>query len=81
MIEIMKGTTKYLAPSTLGVGLVEGYNEIGLERSLSKPQLRREVCSSSYILDQLKLDLNPLQNRLRDRWFKSAKAQGLRVTC
>jgi DNA topoisomerase-3 len=39
----MEGTTKYLVPSTLGMGLVEGYNKIGFERSLSKPQLRRDV--------------------------------------
>jgi hypothetical protein len=30
-------------PSTLGIGLIEGYNEIGFEKSLSKPQLRRET--------------------------------------
>lgn len=34
---------KYLVPSALGVGLVEGYNRIGFDRSLSKPHLRREV--------------------------------------
>lgn len=39
----MEGGTKYLVPSTLGIGLVEGYNSIGFEKSLSKPQLRREV--------------------------------------
>lgn len=38
-----EGTTTYLVPSTLGIGLVEGYNAIGFEKSLSKPQLRREV--------------------------------------
>ncbi|KDQ18485.1 hypothetical protein BOTBODRAFT_103685 [Botryobasidium botryosum FD-172 SS1] len=38
-----EGATKYLVPSTLGIGLVEGYNKIGFERSLSKPQLRRET--------------------------------------
>lgn len=35
--------TKYLVPSTLGIGLVEGFNAIGFDRSLSKPHLRREV--------------------------------------
>jgi DNA topoisomerase-3 len=45
VMERMEGSTKYLIPSTLGVGLVHGYNQIGLEKSLSKPQLRREVCS------------------------------------
>ena len=34
---------KYLVPSALGIGLVEGYNQIGLDRSLSKPHLRAEV--------------------------------------
>ncbi|EJD03211.1 prokaryotic type I DNA topoisomerase [Fomitiporia mediterranea MF3/22] len=43
VIERMEGVVKYLVPSTLGIGLVEGYNEIGFERSLSKPQLRRDT--------------------------------------
>ncbi|KAG8969678.1 DNA topoisomerase [Tulasnella sp. 419] len=38
-----EGSVTYLVPSTLGVGLIEGYNRIGFERSLSKPQLRRET--------------------------------------
>lgn len=42
-MERMDGSTKYLVPSTLGIGLVEGYNKIGFDKSLSKPQLRREV--------------------------------------
>ncbi|KAL1411723.1 DNA topoisomerase [Vanrija albida] len=37
--------SKYLVPSQLGIGLVEGYNAIGFDRSLSKPHLRREVSS------------------------------------
>ncbi|KAF7315785.1 DNA topoisomerase [Mycena indigotica] len=43
VIEKAEGGTKYLLPSTLGIGLVEGYNDLGLEQSLSKPQLRRET--------------------------------------
>ena len=43
VIERMEGAIKYLVPSTLGIGLVEGYNEIGFDKSLSKPQLRRDV--------------------------------------
>lgn len=43
VLERMEGSTKYLVPSTLGIGLVEGYNEVGFDKSLSKPQLRREV--------------------------------------
>ncbi len=38
-----EGRVKYLVPSTLGIGLVEGYNKIDLEKSLSKPFLRRET--------------------------------------
>jgi DNA topoisomerase-3 len=45
--ERMDGSVKHLVPSKLGIGLVEGYNDIDFERSLSKPQLRREV---SFIL-------------------------------
>ncbi|ETW80507.1 hypothetical protein HETIRDRAFT_46055 [Heterobasidion irregulare TC 32-1] len=43
VIARMEGSMKYLVPSILGIGLVDGYNEIGFERSLSKPQLRRET--------------------------------------
>jgi DNA topoisomerase-3 len=43
VIERMEGGTKYLVPSTLGIGLIEGYNQIGLAKSVSKPSLRREV--------------------------------------
>ncbi|KAI0256361.1 DNA topoisomerase [Lactifluus subvellereus] len=39
----MEGSVKYLVPSTFGIGLVNGYNDIGFDRSLSKPQLRRET--------------------------------------
>lgn len=46
VIERMEGTVKHLVPSTLGIGLIEGYNEIDFDRSLSKPQLRREVSVS-----------------------------------
>ncbi|CAK9780934.1 unnamed protein product [Cutaneotrichosporon oleaginosum] len=38
-----EGKENFLVPSTLGVGLVEGYNAIGFDRSLSKPHLRRET--------------------------------------
>ena len=33
----------YFSPTTLGLALVEGYDEIGFDRSLAKPALRREV--------------------------------------
>ncbi|KAF9557949.1 prokaryotic type I DNA topoisomerase [Agrocybe pediades] len=38
-----EGATTYLIPSTLGIGLIKGYNEIGLAKNVSKPQLRRET--------------------------------------
>lgn len=38
-----EGRTEYLLPSTLGIGLVKGYDDIGLDKSLCKPHLRREV--------------------------------------
>ncbi|KAJ6498952.1 prokaryotic type I DNA topoisomerase [Mycena sanguinolenta] len=43
VLEEFEGGTKYLLPSTLGIGLIEGYNEMGLDKSVSKPQLRRET--------------------------------------
>ena len=43
VVERMEGRTKYLVPSSLGMGLIEGYDKIEFEKSLSKPQLRREV--------------------------------------
>ncbi|KAI5123889.1 hypothetical protein M0805_005705 [Coniferiporia weirii] len=43
VLERPEGATKYLVPSTLGIGLIEGYNEIGFDKSLSKPQLRRDT--------------------------------------
>ncbi|KAJ1770695.1 DNA topoisomerase 3-alpha [Coemansia sp. RSA 1843] len=40
---VFKSREETLTPSTLGIGLVEGYDAIGLELSLSKPYLRRET--------------------------------------
>ena len=37
------GTVQRFIPSTLGVALIEGYDSIGLETSLSKPFLRKEM--------------------------------------
>ena len=45
----MEGKTKYLVPSSLGIGLIEGYEKIEFEKSLSKPQLRREVIGVSVV--------------------------------
>jgi hypothetical protein len=50
---------KYLVPSSLGVGLVEGYNAIGFDRSLSKPHLRAEVSAGLHFSHgQLKIRRN-----------------------
>ena len=38
-----EGRVDYLVPSTLGIGLVEGYNRMNLDKSLCKPHLRAEV--------------------------------------
>ncbi|CAE7101189.1 unnamed protein product [Rhizoctonia solani] len=43
VISRQEDSTKYLVPSTLGIGLIEGYNRIGFDKSLSKPLLRRET--------------------------------------
>ncbi|ORX38825.1 putative DNA topoisomerase type I [Kockovaella imperatae] len=43
VLEKQEQKVKYLLPSLLGIGLVEGFNRVGLDRSLSKPQLRAET--------------------------------------
>ncbi|TCD68059.1 DNA topoisomerase [Steccherinum ochraceum] len=43
VIARQRGSTKFLVPSTLGIGLVDGYNAIEHEKSLSKPELRRDT--------------------------------------
>lgn len=43
VIERMEGAVKYLIPSTLGVGLIEGYDRIGLPKNVGRTRLRREV--------------------------------------
>lgn len=57
VMERMEGATKYLVPSTLGIALVDGYNKIGFDKSLSKPQLRRDVRLDSLHPDDLPIDL------------------------
>ncbi|VDC07578.1 unnamed protein product [Peniophora sp. CBMAI 1063] len=54
VVQKIEGGTTYLLPSRLGMGLVDGYNSIDFDRSLSKPQLRRmtersmvEVCEGT----------------------------------
>jgi DNA topoisomerase III len=49
----MEGAVKYLIPSTLGVGLIEGYNRIGLPKNVGRTQLRREVGTSQSISSTL----------------------------
>jgi DNA topoisomerase III len=38
-----RGPVEYFIPSTLGVALVEGYDRVGIDVSLSKPFLRKEM--------------------------------------
>lgn len=80
VMERMEGATKYLVPSTLGIGLVEGYNRIGFDRSLSKPQLRRAVRHN--ILGG-KINLGELTCFYRRNaiWFASVTVRKPRTTC
>lgn len=55
MIEKQEQKVKYLVPSLLGIALVEGFDQIGLDRSLTKPHLRAEV--SPQPSHQLQLNL------------------------
>lgn len=60
VIKQKQGNVEYLVPSTLGIGLVEGYNAIGFDKSLCKPHLRRQVSSpflSLYSLESLLISL------------------------
>jgi DNA topoisomerase-3 len=43
VVEHFEGATKYLLPSTLGLGLVEGYDRLAITKGITKPMLRREV--------------------------------------
>ena len=38
-------------PSTLGIGLVEGYDSMHFDISLIKPFLRKQVCLISFYVD------------------------------
>lgn len=68
-----EGKENLLVPSTLGVGLVEGYNAIGFDRSLSKPHLRREVRLASCEIGT--------NSRLSIAWSSSAKGIKTRTRC
>lgn len=43
------GGVQEFIPTTLGVALIEGYDNVGIETSLSKPFLRKEVSDSGHI--------------------------------
>lgn len=72
VIERMQGATKYLVPSTLGIGLVEGYNEIGFDRSLSRPEMRREVGSIRDLLISSD-SCSSTSDRRSVKWFRYVK--------
>ncbi|KAH9892651.1 prokaryotic type I DNA topoisomerase [Cubamyces lactineus] len=90
VIERMRGSTKYLLPSPLGIGLVEGYDAVGFEQSLSKPELRREterrmvdICQGQKTKNQvLNESLERYQEmfvRIRREFQKLAEAVGRRI--
>jgi hypothetical protein len=79
VIERMAGGTKYLIPSTLGIGLIEGYNRIGLAKNVSKPQLRREV--GTHRNPHLPLNFTLFFGRLNVEWCKFVKAQAPKMIC
>lgn len=60
-------------PTTLGVALVEGYESVGFETSLSKPFLRKEVCVSSKRAHQnatLRCMTDGIKNEGHMRWYQ-----------
>lgn len=72
-----EGNTEYLVPSTLGIGLVEGYNAVGFETSLSKPHLRRLVRPfppqfHDLVLPRGLVLTSKTYHRLNIEWLKSA---------
>lgn len=78
VIERMEGATKYLVPSTLGIGLIEGYNRIGLAKNVSKPQLRREVSAGWSSYSGI-FFMDPC--RRNAEWFKFAKGPRRSTIC
>ncbi len=40
----LRGSVEEFIPTTLGVALIEGYENLEFETSLSKPFLRKQVC-------------------------------------
>jgi DNA topoisomerase-3 len=57
-------------PTTLGVALIEGYDNVGIETSLSKPFLRKEVgsaehCENAALLLTLSLDGSSDESHMR----------------
>ena len=52
-------------PTTLGVALVEGYANLQFETSLTKPFLRKEVCTCSWVLHDSKKQLTIVQMELQ----------------
>jgi len=80
VIERIEGGVKYLIPSTLGVGLIEGYNRIGLAKNVSKPQLRREVGTHRNPHLRLKNGFF-FFDRPNVEWCKFVKAQAPKMIC
>ncbi|BGP16682.1 DNA topoisomerase [Rhodosporidiobolus nylandii] len=70
-----EGQIDYLVPSTLGIGLVKGYDRVGLENSLTKPHLRRlteqrmlQICEGTKTKNDV---INETLNEYRDVYFRT----------
>jgi DNA topoisomerase-3 len=81
VIERMEGSTKYLVPSTLGIGLIEGYNQLGLPKSVAKPTLRREVCIRLLVSIHLWNRTKHLACRLSAGWSTCVKVGRPKQIC
>ncbi|CAH1767113.1 3439_t:CDS:10 [Entrophospora sp. SA101] len=86
-----RGNKTYIIPQPLGIALVEGYDSIGFEMSLSKPYLRRQenVVTESLVMykemfvksnqEQQKL-IRSVQTHLRDNVNRNVATNAITTT-
>lgn len=78
-----EGRFDYLVPSTLGIGLVEGYSRMNFDKSLCKPHLRAETeVRMSAICDGERTKNDVLQETVdeyREVFLKSKQNLGLLI--
>jgi len=60
-----RGGVDEFIPTTLGVALYEGYEKLGLDTSLTKPFLRKEVSVISPVLDDRKLTCRQMEIKMK----------------